>query len=199
MYFNFFKEQTFCVLVISTIPTPQSHITCLLSLCLRGISSGKAYETDLLPKAGGSRRLSSGNFLMHCTLDHCLFFETLLTWRFQNRTLLVAVVVLLFLLFLFLHHFFFLAVSSQLSSGAPLFPLPKEGSTASIWTLQFFLVYKKFFYLYFICHLYLDDFKFPAQTSSPGLRLSFPSLDLFGASLRAQVVKRLPAMQETGV
>ena len=197
MYFNFFKEQTFCVLVISTIPTPQSHITCLLSLCLRGISSGKAYETDLLPKAGGSRHLSSGTFLLHCTLDHCLFFETLLTWRFQNRTLLVAEVgsPLPFSSSLF----FFLAVSSQLSSGAPLFPLPKEGSTASIWTLQFFLVYKKFFYLYFICHLYLDDFKFPAQTSSPGLRLSFPSLDLFGASLRAQVVKRLPAMQETGV
>ena len=101
--------------------------------------------------------------------------------------------------FFFITFFFFLAVSSQLSSGAPLFPLPKEGSTASIWTLQFFLVYKKFLYLYFICHLYLDDFKFPAQTSSPGLRLLFPSVNLFGASLRAQMVKRLPAMQETGV
>lgn len=107
MYFNFFKEQTLCVLVISTIPTPQSHITCLLSPSLHGISSGKAYDTDLLPKAGGSRHLSSRTFLLHCTLDHYLLFETLLTWRFQNRTLLVAVVVLLFLLFLFLYHLFF--------------------------------------------------------------------------------------------
>ena len=124
MYFNFFKEQTFCVLVISTIPTPQSHIMCLLSLCLRGISSGKAYETDLLPKAGGSRRLSSGNFLMHCTLDHCLFFETLLTWRFQNRTLLVAVVVRLFLVFLFLHHFFFSCSFFSAVFWSSSFPTP---------------------------------------------------------------------------
>ena len=111
-------------------------------------------------------------------------------------------VVLLFLLFLFLYHLFFFLLLFLLSCLLELLfchSLRKAGSAGSIWTLQFFLVYKKFLYLYFICHLYHDDFKFPAQTSSPGLRRLFPSVNLFGASLMAQMVKHLPAMWETRV
>ena len=242
MYFNFFKEQTLCVLVISTIPAPQSHITCLLSPCLRGISSGEAYETDFLPKAGRSQHLSSRTFLLHCTLDHCLFSETLLTWRFQNRILLVALV--LFLLFLFLHHLFFFSLQFLLScllellfyhslrrrkqQPTPVF-LPGEsqgqgslvgcclwGRTESDTTevTQHSIARRALQVLFgpsnsswstgnsFTCILSVI---YILMTSSFRLRLlpqpqTFISLcNLFGASLRAQMVKRLPAKQETGV
>ena len=139
------------------------------------------------PRQGGSRHLSSRTFLLHCTLDHYLLLETLLTWRFQNRTLLVAVVVLLFLLFLFLYHLFFfffsLAVSSQLSSGAPILPLPKVG-----WLCRFYLdrpvllglqeIPLLVFYLSFISwwlQVSSSNF-FPAQTSD----FYFPLLTFLG-------------------
>ena len=106
-----------------------------------------------------------------------------------------------FYFFFFITFFFFLLLFLLSCLLELLFchSLRKAGSAGSIWTLQFFLVYKKFLYLYFICHLYHDDFKFPAQTSSPGLRRLFPSVNLFGASLMAQMVKHLPAMWETRV